>query len=60
MTTMPTLYFKNLKTGKRYQILSLDNEKQMVTLKGETATFVEPYDRERFKSMGYVLEKEAE
>jgi hypothetical protein len=28
----------------------------MVTLKGEHAEFTQPYDKEHFKRLGYVLE----
>ncbi len=66
---MMKLYFKNEKTGKRYEILKLDKTKVVtndgkpapggvVVLKGELAEFEEPYDKERFERVGYVLEKE--
>lgn len=54
------LYFRNLKTGKRYQVVNIDKVKNTITLKGEMAAFTEPYDKDRFKRMGYVLEKETE
>lgn len=54
------LYFRNAKTGKRYQVVQIDKVKNTITLKGEMATFTEPYDKDRFKRMGYVLEKEPE
>lgn len=53
-----TLYFRHLKTGKRYRIISLDPATRKIVLEGEMATFTETYDRERFKQMGYQLEKE--
>lgn len=52
------LYLKNVKTGKKYEIVSLDKDKNVVTLKGPNAEFTEPYDKERFKRLGYTLEKE--
>lgn len=55
---MIKVYFKNEKTGKKYEIVHLDKEKSQVKLKGEYAEFVEPYDKERFKKLGYVLVKE--
>lgn len=54
------LYFRNVKTGKRYAVVRIDKTANTVTLKGEMAEFTEPYDKERFKRMGYVLEKETE
>lgn len=55
---MSELFFKNKKTGKRYKIIKLDKEKGEVTLKGEYAEFVEPYDKEKFVRLGYELVKE--
>lgn len=54
---MTTLYFRNTNTGKRYQVVKMDKEKNEIVLKGEYATFTEPYDKERFKTNGYVLEQ---
>lgn len=55
---MSKVFFRNLQTDKRYEVIALDKEKQVVTLRGEHATFQEPYDPARFKRLGYVLEKE--
>lgn len=55
---MTTLYFRNVKTGKRFQVIKMDKENNEITLKGEYSTFVEPYDKQRFIDNGYVLEKE--
>jgi hypothetical protein len=46
------------KTGRRYEVLSLDREARKVRLKGEQAEFEETYDPARFKQLGYTLEKE--
>jgi hypothetical protein len=54
---MTTLYFRNVKTGKRYQVIKMDKEKNEIVLKGEFAEFTEPYDKQRFIDNGYVLEK---
>lgn len=51
------LYFRNVKTGKRFEVIKMDKEKNEVTLKGEYSTFVEPYDKQRFIDNGYVLEQ---
>lgn len=55
---MTKVFFKNEKTGKKYEVVKLDKEKSEVTLRGEYAEFVEPYDKERFQKLGYVLVKE--
>ena len=54
---MPKLYFRNVKTGKLYEVVKMDKAAGTVTLKGEIATFTEPYDKDRFKRMGYKLEQ---
>lgn len=54
---MTTLYFRNVKTGKRYQVIKMDKEKNEIVLKGEFAEFTEPYDKQRFIDNGYVLEQ---
>lgn len=55
MTT--TLYFENIHTKKRFKVIAIDAEKGEVTLKGETATFPEPYSKERMQELGYKLVK---
>ncbi len=52
------LFFKNTRTGKRYEIVRLDKDAGTVTLKGQHAEFTEKYDKEKFQQMGYTLEKE--
>lgn len=54
---MSKVYFRNTKTNRKYEIVKIDKERNEITLKGEYAEFVEPYDKERFQKMGYVLEK---
>lgn len=55
---MTTLYFRHNKTKKRYRIVSIDEEKGTITLEGQNGSFTEPYDKERFVKLGYVLEQE--
>lgn len=55
---MSKVFFRNQQTDKRYEVISLDKDKQVVTLRGEHGTFQEPYDPARFKRLGYVLEKD--
>jgi glutamine amidotransferase-like uncharacterized protein len=55
---MANLYFRNEKTGKKYQVVSMDKDAGTILLRGEHAEFTEKYDKDRFKKLGYVLEKE--
>ena len=48
-------YFENTKTGKRYELIALSPDRSTVTLRGEYSQFTEPYDKERFKALGYRL-----
>ena len=50
------IYFRHSKTDRRFRVVSLDKVTNMVTLKGEHAEFTQPYDKEHFKRLGYVLE----
>ena len=54
---MTKVYLKHEKTGKMFEVLGLNREEGTVQLKGEYATFVEPFDKDRFKMMGYSLVK---
>lgn len=54
---MTKLYFRNTKTNKRYEVIKMDKDKGEIVLKGEYATFTEPYDKQRFIDNGYVLEQ---
>lgn len=40
-------------TGKEYEVVSIDQEKGVITLRGELTEFTEPLDWERFHAMGY-------
>lgn len=53
-------YLKNTKTGREFKIISVDNEKGTITLKGEYSQFTEPFDKKRFKENGYTLIEKAE
>ena len=61
---MAKIYLKNDKTGNRYEVVRMDNAKTPpeVVLKGENSSveFTEPFDKEKFKRMGYSLVKEEE
>ena len=52
---MPKVFFENTKTKKRYELVGLSADRSTMTLKGEYAEFVEPYDKERLKQLGYKL-----
>lgn len=56
---MASIYFRNEKTGARYRVIRRFKDadgKDQVELQGKLASFVEPYDKERFKQLGYKLE----
>lgn len=55
---MVKVYFKHDGTGKKFEVIRMSADKKTITLKGEAAEFTEPYDKERFKKMGYTLCKE--
>lgn len=40
-------------TGKEYEVVGIDKEKGIVTLRGDLCDINEPLDWERFKAMGY-------
>jgi len=52
-------YLRSTKTDKRYQVIKVDKEKKPpeVTLRGEYGDFIEPWNPDLFKKLGYVLEK---
>lgn len=51
------LFFESVKTGKRYEVVAIAEDKSTITLRGELAQFTEPYDKERFIQLGYKLVK---
>lgn len=55
---MTELFFRNAKTNRKYKVIRINKEKGEITLKGEYSEFTEPYDKERFKRLGYELVKE--
>lgn len=59
MTMADTLYFEHTKTGKRFRIVSLDQRTGKIVLEGENSRFVDQYDKDRFKAMGYRLVRES-
>jgi hypothetical protein len=48
-------FYVNERTGRKYEVTNLDTdvEPPMITLKGELSEFTEPWDKQRFKDMGY-------
>ena len=51
------LFFRNTKTGTRFEVIRMDKAKNEIVLKGEYSEFTEPYDKEKFKKNNYVLEQ---
>jgi hypothetical protein len=49
-----TSYLFNSKTNRKFEIVKVDRDKNLLTLKGETGgVFEEPYDKSRLKDLGY-------
>lgn len=48
-------YYLNTRTGRKYEIVNIDTtvEPSTITLKGELSEFTEPWDKARFKELGY-------
>jgi hypothetical protein len=55
---MARMYFRNKNTQQRFEVISLDRETSIITLKGQYSTFTEEYSKEKFREMGYILEKD--
>ena len=50
-----TSYLLNIKTNRKFEILGLNREKNLLTLRGETnGIFEEPYDKVHLKELGYT------
>ena len=54
------IYFRNIKTNKRYKVVGRDAAAGTITLEGQFGQFTEKYDKEVFAKNGYVLEKSEE
>lgn len=52
---MSKLYFENVHTKRRFEIVRLNRETNRITLRGQHAMFDEDYDKDRFQAMGYRL-----
>jgi len=55
---MSKTFLVNDETGKKYEVVKFDKAEGTITLKGERSTFTEPFDKEKFKAMGYRPVKE--
>jgi len=56
-----TNYLLNTRTKRRFEIIGLDREKNMLTLRGETGgVFEEPYDKTKLKELGYQYVQQSE
>lgn len=53
MALREVIYLENVKTGRKFEVVSVEDGN--VTLKGAHAEFVEPYDKDRFKRLGYKM-----
>lgn len=52
------MYFKNIHTGKKYQVIKLDRKQNLIIMKGETQEFCVPYDLDLIERCGYELVEE--
>jgi hypothetical protein len=49
-----TSYLINTRTKRKFEIVRIDREKNLLTLRGETGgVFEEPYDKSKLKELGY-------
>jgi hypothetical protein len=50
-----TSYLVNTRTNRKFEIVKIDRDKNLLTLKGETGgVFDEPYDKTKLKELGYA------
>ena len=55
---METLFFENIKTKKRYKVVSF--AENAITLEdAEGRQWEEPYSKDKFKKLGYTLVRES-
>lgn len=49
-----TSYLINTRTKRKFEIVKIDRDKNLLTLRGETGgVFEEPYDKPKLKELGY-------
>jgi hypothetical protein len=49
-----TSYLLNTRTNRKFEIVKIDRDKNLLTLRGETGgVFEEPYDKSKLKELGY-------
>jgi len=54
-----TSYLFNTRTNRKFEIIRIDREKNLLTLRGETGgVFEEPYDKAKLKGLGYVPQQD--
>jgi hypothetical protein len=54
-------YLINTRTNRKFEIVKLDRDKNLLTLRGETGgVFEEPYDKAQLKALGYIYTQGAE
>lgn len=55
------VYLRHVESGRLYEVVSMDPEKQEITLRGPLGTtFTEPYSKERLQALGYKMEQHDE
>lgn len=49
------IFLVHEETKREFRVIKFDKEAETVTLQGENATFVETFDKEQFKRLGYNI-----
>lgn len=52
------VYLKNKATGRQFEVIKVDRERNVLIVKGAVSTFEEPNDKDRLKRLGYELVRE--
>lgn len=52
---MKRVFLVHRDTRTRFELLKFDRDKREMTLKGAYSTWVEPYDAERLRALGYDM-----
>lgn len=56
-----TSYLINTRTNRKFEVVKIDRDKNLLTLRGETGgVFEEPYDKSRLKELGYKYVQNSE
>jgi hypothetical protein len=51
------IYLRNKATGRQFEVIKVDRERNVLIIKGTVSTYEEPNDKDRLKRLGYELVK---